>query len=108
MSDASNVTIVEIPTTTAPTPQTITPGCRVRLVSITPVCLVNLTGTTQATTSRSKTRLDVLLDESSTEARRRDHRVDSTNKVSRPAPDEQRTLLRDIPTGCMLLADNDS
>ncbi|MEU9420971.1 hypothetical protein [Streptomyces sp. NPDC048272] len=107
MSDA-NVTIVEIPTTTAPTAQTITPGNRVRLISITPVYLANLTGTTQATTGRSKARLDVLLDESSTEALRRDHRVDNTNRVKRPAPDMRRKLLHGIPTDCMILAENDS
>ncbi|MFJ5635249.1 hypothetical protein ACIQF5_21760 [Streptomyces goshikiensis] len=106
MSDTPNTTAAEIPTAT--TAQAITPGQRVRLIGISPACLKNLTGTTQATTGRSTARLDVLLDESSTEALRRDDRVDNTRKVTRPSPHAKRHLLHGIPTAYLLTADNDS
>ncbi|MEU6104505.1 hypothetical protein [Streptomyces flaveolus] len=112
MDSTTTVTVEDIPFT--PTPETpptnITPGRRIRLIRITPVCLTNLTGTTQALPgrSRSKTRFDVLLDESSTQALRQDRRVDNTNRVDRPAPGIERFLLHGIPTACMLLAENDS
>ncbi|MET8816390.1 hypothetical protein ABZW47_30870 [Streptomyces sp. NPDC004549] len=103
------VTIEEIPVTPAPEPENITPGRRVRLVSISPVCLNGLTGTTQINpSSRATTRLDVLLDESSTEFLRRDHRVGNTRKVKVPGPDVTRQLLNGIPTDCMFYAENDS
>jgi len=88
----------------------ITPGRRIRLVGITPVVLINLTGHVQAeATGNKKTdRLDVLLDESSTEALRRDHRVDNTRRATRPADTTVRQLLTSIPVGCMILADGDS
>lgn len=109
MPTTATVTVEEIPLTPAPTPETIKPGRRVRLVSISPVCLNGLTGTTQANpASRATTRLDVLLDESSTEFLRRDHRVGSTRRVTVPAPDVPRQLLTGIPTSCMFYAENDS
>lgn len=109
MSTSATVTVEDIPTTPAPLPEDITPGRRVRLVNISPVCLNGLTGITQANpTSRATTRLDVLLDESSTEYLRRDHRVGNTRKVKVPAPDVTRHLLPGIPMGCMFRAENDS
>lgn len=101
------VTVEETPLT--PAPEDIKPGRRVRLVSITPACLNGLTGTTQANpASRATTRLDVLLDESSTEFLRRDHRVRNTRMVEVPGPDVTRQLLNRIPTACMFYAENDS
>ncbi|MFF7858737.1 hypothetical protein [Streptomyces sp. NPDC007904] len=109
MSTTATVTVEEIPLTPAPTPEAIKPGRRVRLVNIGPVCLNGLTGTTQANpASRATTRLDVLLDESSTEFLRRDHRVHNTRKIKVPAPDVTRQLLHGIPTACMFYAENDS
>lgn len=107
MSGASNVTVSEIPTT-APTAQDVNLGRRVRLIGISPACLKNLTGTTLPSTGHSTSHRDVLLDESSTEALRRDDRADNTRRITRPAPDVKRHLLRDIPTAYMLTADNDS
>ncbi|MFJ6650782.1 hypothetical protein ACIQPS_34720 [Streptomyces sp. NPDC091290] len=103
------VTVEDVPLTPAPAPEDIKPGRRVRLVSISPACLNGLTGITQADpASRATTRLDVLLDESSTEFLRRDHRVHNTRKVKVPGPDVTRQLLRGIPTGGMFYAENDS
>ncbi|WP_031102300.1 hypothetical protein [Streptomyces sp. NRRL S-1896] len=103
----ATVTVEEIPLT--PEPEVIKPGRRVRLVRISPACLNGLTGTTQTDPdSRATTRLDVLLDESSTEFLRRDHRVGNTRKVNVPAPDVTRHLLPGIPTACMFYAENDS
>ncbi|WP_330342640.1 hypothetical protein [Streptomyces sp. NBC_00557] len=88
----------------------ITPGRRVRLIRISPVCMANLTGTVQphATGKKTTGRADVLLDESSTEALRRDHRVENTRRATRPADDVKRHLLPSIPLDCMILADHDS
>lgn len=88
MSTTANVTVEEIPLTPAPRRENIQPGRRVRLVNISPVCLNGLTGTTQRNPhSRATTRLDVLLDESSTEIfLRRDPRVANTRKVKAPRP----------------------
>ncbi|MFC9117891.1 hypothetical protein ACFTWN_31725 [Streptomyces sp. NPDC057092] len=103
------VTVEEVPLTPAPAPEDIKPGRRVRLVGISPACLNGLTGITQADpASRATTRLDVLLDESSTEFLRRDPRVHNTRKVKVPGPDVTRQLLRGIPTGGMFYAENDS
>ncbi|MEU6293061.1 hypothetical protein K388_07334 [Streptomyces sp. KhCrAH-43] len=105
----ATVTVEEIPFTPAPAPEVITPGRRVRLVGISPACLNGLTGTTQANpASRATTRLDVLLDESSTEFLRRDHRVHNTRKVKVPAPDVTQQLLTGVPTDCMFYAENDN
>ncbi|MFJ5951412.1 hypothetical protein [Streptomyces noursei] len=101
------VTVEEIPL--APAPQDIKPGRRVRIFNISPACLNGLTGITQANpTSRATTRLDVLLDESSTELLRRDTRVGKTRKTKVPGPDVTRQLLNGIPTACMFYAENDS
>ncbi|MEU9593486.1 hypothetical protein AB0D84_27700 [Streptomyces sp. NPDC048193] len=110
MDSTTTVTVEDIPLTPETPSASITPGRRIRLIRITPVCLTNLTGTTQALPdgSRSKTRFDVLLDESSTQALRQDHRVDNTTRIDRPAPNIERFLLHGIPTICMLLAENDS
>ncbi|MGW2937670.1 hypothetical protein ACWDA7_39000 [Streptomyces sp. NPDC001156] len=88
----------------------IVPGRRVRLVRITPVCMVNLTGIVQAgaTGKKKKDRYDVLLDESSTEALRNDPRVDNTRRATRPEPGVLRQLLPFVPIECMILADRDS
>ncbi|MGW3932954.1 hypothetical protein ACWECC_33405 [Streptomyces microflavus] len=103
------VTVEDIPFTATPMPENIEPGRRVRLVGISPVCLNGLTGTTQANpASRATTRLDVLLDESSTEFLRRDHRVNNTRKVKAPGPDVTRHVLPGVPTDCMFYAENDS
>lgn len=83
-------------------------GRRIRLIDMSPVCLTNLTGTAQPPTATPKAaRFDVLLDPSSTEALRRDHRVDHTSRVDRPAADTTRHRLRSIPAEHMILADND-
>ncbi|MGX1886790.1 hypothetical protein [Streptomyces sp. NPDC055287] len=112
-TNTPTVTVEDLPLTPAAPAGpagSITPGRRVRLIHIKPVCLANLTGTTMPLPagSRSTTRLDVLLDESSTEALRQDYRVDNTNKVKRPGPDVKRFRLHGIPTGSMILAENDS
>ncbi|MEU1596669.1 hypothetical protein ABZ468_28415 [Streptomyces sp. NPDC005708] len=88
----------------------IVPGRRVRLVRITPVCMVNLTGIVQAdaTGKRKTNRYDVLLDESSTQALRQDPRVDNTHRATRPEPGVLRQLVTSVPTKCMILADRDS
>jgi len=110
MTNSPAVTVEEIPLTPTPQTQAITPDRRVRLIGISPACLINLTGTTQPLPphSRSTTRLNVLLDESSTEALRQDGRVDNTKRIKRPGPDVSRLLLDAVPTVCMMLAENDS
>ncbi|WP_331732987.1 hypothetical protein OG613_49055 (plasmid) [Streptomyces sp. NBC_00015] len=108
MSTTATVTVEEIPFTPTPTPEDIKPGRRVRLVNISPASLNGLTGTTQTNPNTRATRLDVLLDESSTEFLRRDHRVGNTRKVKVPAPDVTRKLLTRVPNDCMFYAENDS
>ncbi|MFF8595269.1 hypothetical protein ACF061_28290 [Streptomyces sp. NPDC015220] len=88
------VTAEEIPFTPAPTPEDIKPGRRVRLVDIKSACLNGLTGTTQLNPNPRVTRLDVLLDESSTELLRRDHRVGNTNKINTSAASPAATAPR--------------
>lgn len=91
--------------------QEIVPGRRVRIaINITPICVAHLTGTTQpSSTGHEKAgRIDVLLDETSTEAMRRDHRVLATRRVTGPDENTKRHLLRQMPTGSLLLADHDS
>ncbi|MFE1781577.1 hypothetical protein ACFW9F_03035 [Streptomyces sp. NPDC059506] len=108
MSTTATVTVEEIPPTPTPTPEDIKPGRRVRLVNISPAPLNGLTGTTQTNPNPRVTRLDVLLDESSTEFLRRDHRVGNTRKIKAPTPDVIRQLLTRIPNDCMFYAENDS
>ncbi|KNE81393.1 hypothetical protein AB0B04_18830 [Streptomyces xinghaiensis] len=106
MSTTATVTVEEIPP--PPTPEDIKPGRRVRLVNISPASLNGLTGTTQTNSNPRVTRLDVLLDESSTDFLRRDHRVGNTRKIKVPAPDVTRQLLTRIPNDCMFYAESDS
>ncbi|MEW2260768.1 hypothetical protein [Streptomyces sp. NPDC047869] len=108
MSSTANVTVEEIPLTPAPALEDIQPGRRVRLVNIKPASLNGLTGTTQRNPSSRVTRLDVLLDESSTVFLRRDLRVAGTRKLKAPAPDVTRKLLPRVPNECMFYAENDS
>ncbi|MFI6278042.1 hypothetical protein [Streptomyces sp. NPDC050988] len=103
-----SVTVEEIPLTPVPTQEDIKPGRRVRLVNISPASLNGLTGTTQTNPSSRVTRLDVLLDESSTDFLRRDHRARASSKITVPAPDVTRELLTRIPNDCMFYAENDS
>ncbi|MFF1680735.1 hypothetical protein ACFVYG_32445 [Streptomyces sp. NPDC058256] len=91
--------------------QAIVPGRRVRVaINITPICVAHLTGTTQpsATGHEKNGRIDVLLDESSTEAMRRDHRVHATRRVTAPDQNTTRHLLTQLPTGSLMLADHDN
>ncbi|MFF9607436.1 hypothetical protein ACF1GY_35035 [Streptomyces sp. NPDC014684] len=85
MSNIANVTVEESPLTPAPVVEDIESGRRVRLVNIKPASPNGLTGTTQANRSSRVTRLDVLLDESSTEFLRRDRRVAGTRMIKAPA-----------------------
>ena len=105
---SATVTVEEIPFTPTPTPETIKPGRRVRLVNIKPASFNGLTGTTQTNPNPRVTRLDVLLDESSTELLRRDHRARASSTIKVPAPDVTRQLLTRIPNVCMFYAENDS
>ncbi|MCQ1582740.1 hypothetical protein [Streptomyces parvus] len=108
MSTPATVTVEEIPFTPVPAPEDIKPGRRVRLVNISPTSLNGLTGTTQTNPNPRVTRLDVLLDESSTDFLRRDHRARASSKLKVPAPDVTRKLLTRIPNDCMFYAENDS
>ncbi|MFF9158357.1 hypothetical protein ACF1AB_39725 [Streptomyces sp. NPDC014846] len=108
MSSTANVTVEEISLTPAPQREDIQPGRRVRLVNISPASLNGLTGTTQVNANGRVTRLDVLLDESSTEFLRRDHRVGNTRKVKAPAADVARKLVPRVPNDCMFYAESDS
>lgn len=107
MSTTATVTVEAIPFTPTPTPENIKPGRRIRVVNIKPASLNGLTGTTQTNPNPRVTRLDVLLDESSTEFLRRDLRVANT-RIKAPAPDVTRHLLTRIPNDCMFYAENDS
>lgn len=114
MSSTVNVTVEDIPFTPIPAPQVIEPGRRVRLVNLTSASLNGLTGTTQAIPSNRVSkratvpRLDVLLDESSTDFLRRDFRVGNNRKITAPAPDLTRKLVTGVPTDSMFYAENDS
>ncbi|MFF9607864.1 hypothetical protein ACF1GY_37375 [Streptomyces sp. NPDC014684] len=108
MRSPVNVTVEEIPLTPAPALEAIEPGRRVRLVNIKPASLNGLIGTTQRNPSSRVTRLDVLLDESSTEFLRRDLRVGNTRNIKAPAADVTRKLLPRVPNECMFYAENDS
>ncbi|WP_405416416.1 hypothetical protein [Streptomyces rubiginosohelvolus] len=103
-------TVVDIPYTPVPTPTpvTIEPGRRVRLVNLTPVSWNGLTGITQTNPNSRVTRLDVLLDESSTEFLRRDVRAQDNRRVTVPGPDVTRIVVPRIPNDCMFYAENDS
>ncbi|MGW3335758.1 hypothetical protein ACWDF9_35070 [Streptomyces rubiginosohelvolus] len=111
MSTATTATVEDIPYNPVPTPvhENIEPGRRVRLVNIkSPASWNGLTGTTQTNPNPRVTRLDVLLDESSTEFLRRDYRAHDNRRVKVPAPDITRKLLTRIPNVCMFYAENDS
>ncbi|MFG2767814.1 hypothetical protein [Streptomyces rubiginosohelvolus] len=104
-------TVVDIPYTPVPTPvhEHVEPGRRVRLVNIkSPASWNGLTGTTQTNPSPRVTRLDVLLDESSTEFLRRDFRAHDNRRVTVPGPDTTRIVVPRIPNDCMFYAENDS
>ncbi|MFF3959678.1 hypothetical protein ACFYY1_41890 [Streptomyces sp. NPDC001890] len=101
-------TVENIPFTPTPVPENIEPGRRVRLVNISPASWNGLTGTTQTNPNNRVTRLDVLLDESSTEFLRRDYRAHGSSMVKVPAPDTTRHVIPRIPNGCMFYAENDS
>ncbi|MEU7031595.1 hypothetical protein AB0A60_33470 [Streptomyces sp. NPDC046275] len=80
------------------------PGRRVRVdSSVTPLVLANLTGTIEEEPSSKPGFAHMLLDESSTQALRRDHRA---GRRRPPATTTRARLL--IPTACLLLADHDS
>jgi hypothetical protein len=89
-------------------PENIKPGRRVRLVNISPASWNGLTGTTQTNPNSRVTRLDVLLDESSTEFLRRDYRAHGSSRVKVPGPDVTRHVISRIPNDCMFYAENDS
>ncbi|MEU6071891.1 hypothetical protein ABZ864_47610 [Streptomyces sp. NPDC047082] len=80
------------------------PGRRARIdSSVSPLVLANLTGTIEDEPSSKPGFCYLLLDESSTEALRRDHRAGRR----RPAAATKRQRLH-IPTDCLMLADHDS
>ncbi|MGW3390518.1 hypothetical protein [Streptomyces cinereoruber] len=97
-----SATVEDIPFT--PAPEDIKPGRRVRVNSrIRPLVLANLTGTIEDKPSSKPDFTWVMLDESSTQALRQDHRAGSR----RPSDTTTRVRLH-IPTACLMSAENDS